>query len=333
MTLRQKRFMYFGLVAVLLLNIGFAAVSLRPLRRETDVLADVKEYRVLVLGKDDAASLTDVMMLASFDLENETLSVMQIPRDTYLAYTTADYKKINGALASLGSEKALCNFLENVLGVSIDGYVSFDLDFVEDAVDMLGGVEVDVPFDMDYDDPYQDLSIHLKKGTQTLSGKEATHFVRYRASYLRGDLGRMDAQKLFAASFFKAFAEKGDKSNLPRAAVLAAKYLRTGMRVDTMVALAGALRRVSPDKVTVLTLPGEEVQSAYSGAWYYVASGGSTEAVLRDYFGAEGAFDPQKKFTDMRRVSFKEIYERNISPEIYTVSELLGGKLKIENSQ
>ncbi len=326
--------MYVSLALVLVFNIALLAFS--PVfrgREERETLADVGCYRVLVLGRDEAAGLTDMMMLASFDLENASLSVMQIPRDTYLAYTQADYKKINGALSRLGGEKELCAFLSRVLGVSIDAYVSFDLEMPARAVDALGGIEIDVPFDMDYDDPYQDLSIHLKKGKQRLSGDEATHFIRYRSGYLRGDLGRMDAQKLFAAAFFRAFTENCDMGDLPKMAMLVAKYVRTDMRVDTMMALASALRRVSADDVRLLTLPGEEVQSAYSGAWYYIASSEGTRTVLAEHFGAEGAFDPDKSLTDMGRVSFREIYERNSIPEVFTVRELLGGKLQIENSQ
>lgn len=324
-----------GLLGAVLAMLGLWAFFLIPTLievRDEAVLADATEYRVLILGKDDAAELTDVMMLASFDLETPSLSVMQIPRDTYLAYTTANYKKINGAVRSLGGEDALCDFLGKALGVSIDGYVSFDLAFVEDVVDMLGGVEVDVPFDMDYDDPYQELSIHLKKGLQTLSGREATHFIRYRSGYLRGDLGRIDAQKLFVASFLRAFLAKGDGGDLPRAAMLVAKYLRTDMRVDTLVALTGIVKRVSPADVTLLTLPGEEVQSQYSGAWYYVLSRSGMREVMERFLGADGSvFDSQRQFVDQKRSSFREIYEKNIPPEAYTAEELLGGGLQIEN--
>ena len=314
---------------------GILSLSFIPMPKPLDeraALADVTEYRVLILGKDDAAELTDVMMLASFDLQTPSLTVMQIPRDTYLAYTNADYKKINGAVRSLGGERELCDLLGKALGVSIDGYVSFDLDFVEDAVDALGGVQVDVPFDMDYDDPYQDLSIHLKQGIQTLSGKEATHFIRYRSGYLRGDLGRMDAQKLFVASFLRAFLEKGDLGNLPRAAMMVAKYLRTDMRVDTLVALTGIVKRLSPADVTLLTLPGEEVRSQYSGAWYYVLSKSGMMEVVERFLGAEkNDFDPKRQFVDPRRSEFRQIYEKNILPETYTAQELLGGELQIQS--
>lgn len=325
----------FGFLGSILAMLGLWAFFLIPTAmnaRDEAVLADVTEYRVLILGKDDAASLCDVMMLASFDLETPALSVIQIPRDTYLAYTSADYKKINGAVRSLGGERALCSFLGKTLGVPIDGYVSFDLDFVADAVDMLGGVEVDVPFDMDYDDPYQGLSIHLKQGRQTLSGKEATHFIRYRSGYLRGDLGRMDAQKLFLAAFLEAFLDKGGSDDLLGTAMVALKYLRTNLSVNTMVALAGVMRRVSPDDLCFLTLPGEEVQSEYSGAWYYILSRDGMKEVIERFLGADGnAFDLGKRFTDPARRTFREIYERNIAPEAYTARELLGGKLKIEN--
>ena len=169
-------------------------------------------YNFLLLGQDEAAGLTDVVILAH--VEAGRMCMAQIPRDTYLRYTDQNYKKINGAVKS-GGAAALCEALEQALPVVIDGYVLLDLDCVRDAVDLLGGVEIDVPCDMDYEDPTQGLSIHLKKGRTHLSGAEAVHFVRYRAGYVRGDLGRVDAQKLFLAAFLEA-ATHVDVRALPR---------------------------------------------------------------------------------------------------------------------
>ena len=68
-------------------------------------------------------------------------------------------------------------------------------------MDNLSGIEIDLPYDMDYEDSSQNLSIHLKAGKQTLGGKEALGFLRYRSGYVTGDLGRIDAQKLFLNAF------------------------------------------------------------------------------------------------------------------------------------
>lgn len=281
-------------------------------------------YHVLLMGQDEAAGLTDVMMLVSVDTESGRVCLAQIPRDTYFRYTKKDYKKINGAMGALGGAEQVCRALEKAFSVEIDAYVLLDLDFVRSAVDMMGGVEIDVPCDMHYEDPAQGLSIHIKKGRQVLRGAEAVEFVRFRSGYIRGDLGRMDAQKLFLSAFFEAAGNTlGD--DVPRLAMLAMRSVKTDMRVDRVISLLRAARTISPESITLLTLPGEEVQSPYSGAWYYVLSRAGTAAVLEEHFGVVGAsacIDPAHLFSNAARKDLESVYRREILPIYYTVSEL-----------
>ena len=281
-------------------------------------------YHVLLLGQDEAAGLTDVMMLISVDPEEGRVCLAQIPRDTYFRYTKKDYKKINGAMGTLGSAEQLCEALEAAFSVNIDAYVLLDLDFVESAVNMMGGVEIDVPCDMDYEDPTQGLSIHTRKGRQILDGAEAAEFVRFRSGYVRGDIGRMDAQKLFMSAFFEAAGKKlGD--DVSKLAVLAMKSVKTNMRVDRAISLLRTARSILPENITLLTLPGEEVQSPYSGAWYYVLSRSGTAAVLEEHFGVTGAtscIDPAHLFSNAARKDLESIYRKEILPQYHTVSEI-----------
>ena len=93
-----------------------------------------------------------------------------------------------------------------MLGVNIDYYLFFDRDMLIGMVDEIGGVEVDVPIRMKYDDPTQNLHIDLKKGKQVLNGKQAEQFVRFRKNndgtgYALGDLQRTQTQQEFIKSF------------------------------------------------------------------------------------------------------------------------------------
>lgn len=114
--------------------------------------------------------------------------------------------KLN-AIHSYSDEKNCCTNtvlqIEDLLGINIDHYVKIDLDAFRKIVDTVGGVEVDVPQDMDYEDPVQDLYIHLDAGLQTLNGEQAEQLVRFR-KYPTGDEGRIEVQQLF----LKALAEK-----------------------------------------------------------------------------------------------------------------------------
>lgn len=279
-------------------------------------------YDLLLLGQDEAAELTDVVILVHVDVEAGRMCLAQIPRDTYLRYTNRSYKKINGAVKTAGGAVALCEVLERALPVTIDGYVLLDLACVRDAVDLLGGVEVDVPCDMDYEDPTQGLSIHLKKGKALLSGEEAVHFVRYRAGYVRGDLGRVDAQKLFLAAFLEA-ATHVDMGDLPRLAALIVRSVDTDLPLDLVLSLLLAARNIPADSITLLTLPGEEMRSAKSGAWYYVLSRAGTAEVMETQFGVAGAgacIDPAHLFSDASRADFEAIYCKYVPPVYHTAS-------------
>lgn len=306
----------------------------RKIPTETETAAKSGACNLLFLGRDDAAGLCDVLMLVSFDMDAGHLHIVQIPRDTYFAYTADRYKKINAAPRVLGGADRLAEKLSDALGVPIDGYVEFDLDFVASAVDAVGGLELNVPCDMDYEDPEQDLSIHLKKGVQTLTGKEAVGFIRFRSGYVRADLGRMDAQKLFLAAFAKSFSERVSASELPRMLLLAMRNLKSNVRLDTMLSLAGGMRKIPSENIVVLTLPGEEVQSQYSGAWYYILSREGCEetvlAYLADSDRAYAGFDPKGLFTDAKRSEFHAIYEKKIVATPYTFEGLMSEGVEIQ---
>lgn len=132
-------------------------------------------YTMLVVGHDQVAVNTDVIMLVSFDVANGSLSVMQIPRDTYIEYKGTSHKinSVYGIMRdnSLSDKDAriasgmdgLADLLEDGLGIPVDFWAIVDLDGFSGIVDAVGGVEMDLTYDMDYEDPDQDLYIHLKK--------------------------------------------------------------------------------------------------------------------------------------------------------------------------
>ena len=294
--------------------------------RETGVLSAAGKT-VLLLGRDDSSGLADAIALVFIDFQNK-ITLLQIPRDTYFRADEGGYKKINGASKILGSDTLLCKALSEAMGIDIDGYVSFESEFIRDAVDMLGGVEIDIPLDMDYDDPYQGLSIHLSKGKQTLSGSEAVGFVRYRSGYLRADIGRIDAQKLFLAAFANRVLEKIDGKDILPLAKMAVRYLKTDLSISEMAAIGRAALEVKAENISLATLPGEEVRSSQSGAWFYIASLAGCEALLTE-LGAEEGFDREHLFSDASRKEFEDIYGKEIYARIYSAEEINGEGIEI----
>lgn len=278
-----------------------------------EIAPQKNEINVLLLGRDTQSGLYDAIMLLAYS--DGDVRVLQIPRDTYIDLGEDSYKKINGAHKTLGGERELCDKLSVAFGIKIDGYIGFDTELVKKAVDAVGGITVDVPADMDYDDPYQDLSIHIKKGTKTLDGKEAVEFLRFRSGYLRADIGRIDAQKIFMSAFVKKVLSL-DKISIKLMGI-AARHVCTDLDLVTLYELFEAVRKNEALSVSFTTLPGEEVRSKLSGAWFYVLSkSGCGELLENERFDGEGIF------VDSGREEFSNIYNSYIKPQIYSADEI-----------
>lgn len=278
----------------------------------------------LILGADRASGLTDVMMIVSVDSVAEIADVVQIPRDTYARYSDGGYRKINGAVSALGGAEALRDMLCEVMCIDIEGYVLFGLDAFVKAVDMVGGVDIVLPFDIDYDDPYQNLSIHLNAGRQTLSGKAAEQFVRYRSDYVRGDLARIDAQKLFMSAFIKKLSDEMTPTLFIKTAAAMLGEVNTNLDIKDITEIVKIFRRISVKDITMVTLAGSDIR-ARSGAWYYVISKSSAEKIAEEHLGAdlsERKFDKDQIFLNANDREFMDIYNSDIPYFPITASDI-----------
>ena len=268
----------------------------------------------LVLGKDRASGLYDVILLARLDKRNAAVSIVQIPRDTFADYTERAYRKLNGAASALGGIEGMRDFLSAALGIPIDHYAALDLDCVADAVDAIGGVTVDIPSDMDYEDESQGLSIHLKAGRTTLDGRMAEQFLRFRSGYVTADLGRLDAQKQFIAAFL-AKLKTAPLPTLCRTVRSLYGEVRTDLSLGNVLKLLPTALRISGDSLTAVTLPGEAARTQVdSGAWYYILRRQASYEVVAEYLNPYDAplpierFDPLCRFTSTAYPHFEEIY-------------------------
>ena len=164
-------------------------------------------YTVLILGRDTGGGgNTDTMLLASYDVTNQKATVMSIPRDT-MVNVSWDIKRINSVYNYYGGGDRGIQYLykeiAQLVGFEPDYQVVVEWDAVGQIVDALGGVWFDVPRNMNYDDPYQDLHIHQEKGYRLLTGDDAMQVLRYRHDndmrygYPDGDLGRIKTQQAF----------------------------------------------------------------------------------------------------------------------------------------
>lgn len=224
----------------------------------------------VVFGHDGGRA--DTIMFASFDPENQYVDVVNIPRDTYWeveGYTTrADHKKINavyGFGSGNGGAQGLKQQIANMLKVPVHYYVKFDYTGASKVVDTLGGVEITVPFDMDYDDPFASPPLHIKldAGYQTLDGKNAVDYLRWRKNNddvaSAGDLPRITRMQ----EFIKVAMKKSMSLKLPSVIMKAIDYIETDIAINTAIAYADDAIGMANSNISTYRLPGEAPRLSY----------------------------------------------------------------------
>ena len=318
-------------LAVCVLALSFSGCALQK-TSEATAKSEGDAVNILVLGTDDAAGNTDVMMLVRCDMCNASLSVMQIPRDTYLK-NDLTAPKVNhiypALLAAKKSEKqALAEtaaILADAFSVPIDFALALRPAALARLVDEIGGVPITLPTELIYDDPQGESSIRLPAGEQVLDGDAAVQFVRHRAGYLEGDLGRIDAQKIFLCAFMEKAKNTLDLSHLlsllvrpPQGITLLGDKLRLASVAKEFYQNKSNLRAL------YFSLPGEAVRPEGNGAWYYVLNRKASASLLVQYFGlsGEGAFDRATRFCGPT-LNFENIYFATGYPyRVFTADEI-----------
>ncbi len=324
---------------LLLAALSFLGVILMPTAKESrETLGPQGQLTVLFAGLDDAAANTDVLMLVGLDLDSRTVTVLQLPRDTYF-HNEAYEGKINGLYPTylargMKREEALratCSEISRCLGISVDRYVAVGTEAFAALIDALGGVSVDLPAPIVYREG--DGYTEMPAGERLLTGTEALRFIRFRSAYIEGDLGRMDAQKLLLAAVYRKV--KSDLSITALVALFPKVYpsLVTDMSLSEEIAYASAvLRERDAFGMRLLTLPGEATYEETDGRWYYVANRASAAEAASLYFKNARDFDPGELLIDKTRLTFRNIYyDKNCEYTVYTEDTI--GDLNVKTKQ
>ena len=128
-------------------------------------------YSILLLGSDQGNGNTDTIMICRFDANEGVLNILSIPRDTCANVDSNEKnnetKKISGIYARAGVEGVM-EAAGDIIGAPIDGYIKVSIKGFIQLVDTIGGIDFNVPYYMNYDDPTQDLHIHYNSGMQHL---------------------------------------------------------------------------------------------------------------------------------------------------------------------
>ncbi len=253
-------------------------------------------YTFLVAGQDVVSGGTDTILLFTFDTQNKTLNAVSILRDTMIN-TSASSKRINTVYArNRGSSSlpegervengmtALKQEVSKLTGIYPDFYVLIQWEAVGELVDALGGVYFDVPFDMNYDDPAQDLHIHQEAGYRKLYGEDAMEVVRWRKNNTGssgGDVARTEVQQEFLAAVLDTCLQPSTLLKLPSLAQVFLDNVTTDLSVGNLLAFAQlAVGMDTENDVAFSTMPYTGVY--YNGASMVVANQSAMLELLND---------------------------------------------------
>ena len=199
---------------------------------------------LLILGCDEdwyykgtqlihSQARSDMILVAKLDFKNNRITGISIPRDTLARVAGYRRQKVN-AYHLLGGADLSKEAVESLVPVQIDKVIVLNYDAFAAMVDLVGGVRLDVPKNMNYDDNAGHLHIHLAEGVQTLDGTQAVGFVRFRHS--DSDFMRQARQKEFLLAFKNAMLRK--PGILPEVAEKAREVTGNSLTPDEIASLA-----------------------------------------------------------------------------------------------
>lgn len=223
-------------------------------------------YTFLLVGRDHQSNSTDTIMVGRLDTSKHSISCVNIPRDTMANISWGSTpKKINAVYPGYYNSgrdpvEGLMTHVKNMVGFDIDCYAVVNLKVVEDVINEIGGVDFDVPIDMDYDDPSQHFHVHLKAGQQHLNGYETLGVFRYRYgnngnSYPGGDLERIGVQHSLLKSIATQMLSLGNIPNLGNVIQLCLDNVETDLDASNMAFFARQFLMCSPENINFEMAP------------------------------------------------------------------------------
>ena len=267
-----------------------------------DLVAD-GSTNILIIGEDKVAGLYDTIGILSMDDEGKVAKIIMIPRDMYVNYNlkvrhhleslgrakNAAFYKINAAYNigiqmkyegkfNASSINFLADIIKEVFRIEIRDYIKVNTEGFKQIVDLFGGVDINVPYLMDYDDPFQNLSIHLNKGLQHLNGEQAEGFVRFRQGYDEnkvfrsyGDIERKKNQIAFIKAFVSQKVTLGNITKIPGLIKTLNKNVKTSVDAgDVLTAYMGNLKDLALKKYTIESTTVIGKNSSINGSYCYI---------------------------------------------------------------
>lgn len=259
-----------------------------------------KELNILITGVDRSSTddlsagaandndvndgMTDMILYVHFNNETGQLNMLQIPRDLMVTTdrSVSGNYRINAVAKTQGSDNnnnmaALCELVADQLQVPIDGYMTIRLEMLVELVDLFGGVELNVPQEMDYG------GSHLDEGYQTLNGAACEFLLRTRKIYPDGDIGRLNMQRQFYAALFRKLKSIGNIWDVAKLTPAVLNYMETDLSASQLISFAVSLLKVDSNNIMICQLPVKMGQK-YNGESLVYAARQEDADLLNQYF-------------------------------------------------
>ena len=271
---------------------GVKGLLLTTLGANRKELEELDTIYILALGvsTDLDSHLTDTIMVCGYNPKTNQAMMLSIPRDTFIGTNKNKARgsdKIN-SLYSKGPEKTV-EAVEELTGIDIDYYAVINNDLLIQMVDVIGGVECDVPIDMDYDDPTQDLHIHLSKGVQLIDGEKAEQLLRFRHNndgssypyeYGDNDYGRMRTQREFMKATMSEAIQTKNILKFKKILNTVIDNLETDMVIEDVLPYVPYTLDLDFSSIRMEQLPGES--ELCNKVWVYIHSKTKTKELVND---------------------------------------------------
>lgn len=216
---------------------------------------------ILLLGGDSRGKKegeiprSDSLIIASIDPVTKKAALFSILRDTWVSIPGHGKERINAALAYGGPNLAV-ETVSEFTGLQIQYYVYTDFQGFMSLVDSIGGIDIDVEKDMNYEDAWDkhEFDIHLKKGFQHLDGKTALQYVRFRHD-ATSDFTRTERQRKFLTAVAQKMQSTTNILKLPKIISAMDPYIDTNLSVNDMLRLGTLGYKVMAGTVASQQLP------------------------------------------------------------------------------
>lgn len=301
-------------------------------------LKNLPKIYCLVTGQSQ--NLTDTIMVCSYDPKTQKAAILSIPRDTFVGTnknTATAYNKIN-ALYQTSPQKTL-DAVNQITGLDIKYYLNIDTKALKQVVDSIGGVDFEVPINMDYDDVSQNLHIHLKAGYQHLDGDKAEQVVRFRhnnngtsypSEYGDNDLGRMKTQRAFIEAVVKKLATPVTLTKLPELIKLGESNVTTNLDASMAKDYAPYAVEFKTENLKTETLPG--TPQMINSISFFLHNKQETAKMVEELFGDEEELQENAK-TEESEATNKTVNTQKNSTSIEEKTSNVTQEEKNDNSK